>query len=449
MAEVLWSKGEELDQLMHSLTVGNDPQLDREIAGYDCLASAAHAKMLHKQALLTASETQSLLKELQSLYLRAEKRELDIPPQLEDAHTVIENTLVEKLGETGRKIHTGRSRNDQVLVATRLLIRSTLLKWLGELVSFTEAATARFESLKDIPIPGYTHLQPAMPSSVGLWLQSQVEPALGLLREGLFLLAELNACPLGAAAGFGSSIPLDRAYTAKLLSFSRVQRNPIDCNNSRGRYEEKALRWAVDVASLFEKLACDVSLYMTREFAFFSLPAELTTGSSIMPQKRNPDLVELLRGRAAKLRGAQAEITALVMKLPSSYHRDFQYTKEPFLRAAYELELMFEMATLIVQRFEVNQARTQACLYPDIYATYQAYRLVKSGMPFRDAYIQVAAAVRAGTLATGDLRSDFGCIAEETAQAASEASTEMTALKKQISEWQKKVIAVPDSVFSL
>lgn len=398
MAKRLWDKGEPVNARMQYLTVGDDPQIDRRLVSHDAIGSAAHAKMLAQQGILSNEECQKLLSSLKKIHAEGIDNIFNISFELEDVHTSIEDRLQQDCGEVGKRIHAARSRNDQVCLAARLYMRSELLKRLSELLSALDIVSTRFEDLKNISMPGYTHLQPAMPSSVGMWLHSFYEGLLDLAKDGLLLIDSLNVCPLGSGAGFGTNLPIDRQKVADLLGFKSVQRSVIDVNNSRGRFEEKVLHWCVMLAVLLEKWACDLMLFSTQEFGFISLPNELTTGSSIMPQKRNPDLVELLRARPSRIRGALQELTSITAKLPSSYHRDLQYTKAPLVRGLEELQACIEMFALTVSGMSVNKEKLEAAMYPELYATYYANNLVSGGMSFRDAYRETADKIKSGTL---------------------------------------------------
>ncbi|MGE0480589.1 MAG: argininosuccinate lyase [Phycisphaerae bacterium] len=395
----LWDKGAALDELIHRFTVGDDPQWDRLLVAADCAGSAAHARTLHRAKLLSDAELAALLAALRDVATDAARDSFAIPPELEDCHTAIEARLIDRCGDAGAKVHTGRSRNDQVATAMRLYLRGALLDRLVRLGEFTTTTLARIERDGAHAMPGYTHMQPAMPSSVGQWLHAVVEAALEHVRAGLALYERLDACPLGTGAGFGVPVALDRAFTAKLLGFSRVQRSAIDVQNSRGRYERDFARWAADAGALVEKLACDLMLFTTVEFGFFRLPESLTTGSSIMPQKRNPDVLELLRGRAARLRARAVELDWIIGKLPSSYHRDWQLTKEPAFRAAADVLDLLAVAERVIELVEIDAARMAAAMRPELYATLAALRATQGGTPFRQAYRQVADALRAGTFA--------------------------------------------------
>ena len=447
MAKKIWDKGEAVDQLMHELTVGNDPVLDLHLVCSDAVGSAAHARMLHKVGLLSESDCKSLLSALGQIFEEGAKRGFSIPQELEDVHSAIEARLIERCGEAGRRVHTARSRNDQVLLAVRLFLRRQVLADLNSLLALSDTIAQRFDELADVPLPGYTHMQPAMPSSLGLWLHAWYEGILELCQDGLRLLDVIDSNPLGSGAGFGSSLKIDRAYVAKLLGFARVQRSVIDVNNSRGRYEERYLRWALDISALFEKLACDVMFFCTKEAGFFSLPHELTTGSSIMPQKRNPDVVELLRARPSKVRGALAELQSLTAKLPSSYNRDFQYSKEPLFRGAGELKCIVQMAGLVLARFSVNRERLESSMHDELYATYDACREVQKGQPFRDSYRATAEKVKTGTMEVSSLKKDFALPQEESKIAMKSALRDISVLKSKTSEILENIERIERSVF--
>ncbi len=425
MAKRLWDKGEPIDARMQRLTVGNDPQVDLTLVTFDCIGSAAHARMLAKIGLLSHAELRALLTGLKKLYEESVAGKFEISQDLEDCHTAIEARLTQVAGEAGKRIHTGRSRNDQVILAMRLYLRNRTLFLLGRLVDVAGLFFERFESDGHLPMPGTTHMQRAMPSSVGLWLHAFAEGCIDSIRSGMHLLDELDSNPLGSAAGFGVPFPLDRQYVAELLGFSRVDRSVVDVQNRRGRDEGRFLSWCSEIAGLLEKFGWDIVLFSTDEFGFVSLPGQLTTGSSIMPQKRNPDLAEMLRGRAARVRGAASELQWAAAKLPSNYHRDLQYTKDPTMRGAAETADMLEMTELLVQGLEFNAARLQAAMGEELYATYDAFRRVQTGTPFREAYRQTADALAKGELRVGDLSSDFSMIAEATKLSVAEAVAEL------------------------
>jgi argininosuccinate lyase len=444
----LWDKGEATNELMRELTVGSDPVIDRELVYFDALGSAAHAKMLCVMKYLPEHDIELLLPALREIAEQGKAGAFNIPAELEDCHTAIENELVTRCGDAGKRIHTARSRNDQVLLAVRLYLRDVTVNGLGALIELSDSIASRIASDGDLPLPGYTHLQPAMPSSVSMWLQGWAEGINDLLRAGCALYDGLDSNPLGSGAGFGTNLTIDREYVTKVLAFSRTQRNPIDCNNSRGRYEERYLRWATDVASLFEKLAWDVLIYSTREFGFVTLPHDLTTGSSIMPQKRNLDIVELLRGRASRVRGALHELSGVIAKLPSSYHRDFQYTKEPLIRAVHEMDRIFGMASLIIKNLKFNAERLKSSMYTDLYATYDANVQVGQGVPFRDAYRTTAERVEHGSLNKDMLMREYDKIQHETKLLTDESRKELEHFRTQHRTLRTTLEEVERTVFS-
>jgi argininosuccinate lyase len=398
MTSQLWQKGTPLDAAIHTFTVGNDPQTDLALVPYDLLGTAAHVRMLGKAGLLTEAGAQDIIAELGRLLNEARAGRFVISPEQEDCHTAIEQALTAALGATGKNVHLGRSRNDQVLTALRLYLRDSAFA-LAERTAFLAGCFSDFAARwQDAALPGYTHLRRAMPSSGGIWGASFAEALLEELEALQGVLARLDRCPLGSGAGFGVPLPLDLDYTAQLLGFSRIQRNPADAANSRGRDALALAGWISGVGNMLEKFLWDLALYSTEEFGFVSLPAAFTTGSSIMPQKRNPDVVELARGRCAQLRAWRSELEQLATCLPSNYHRDFQLQKEPLLRCINGgLELLDILARL-VPGLVLHPERGQAACTPELYATQEAYRRVLAGgLPFREAYAAVGRELLAGT----------------------------------------------------
>ncbi len=449
MAKRLWDKGGSLDEAVQQFTVGNDPELDLALVRWDCFGSAAHARMLAEAGILSKKELPGILQALSEVRDTALSGKFTIPTELEDCHTAIESALVEKLGESGKRIHAGRSRNDQVITAMRLYQRASLIDLLLQVSRWCEAMSARAAELGDVDMPGYTHLQRAMPSSIGMWMHAFIEGGLDTIRFGLSVLEGLDSNPLGAAAGFGASLPLDRNLTAEFMSFSRVQRSPIDVQNSRGRLELRVLRWCEEVSSLIEKLAWDMHLYFSEEFGFLDLPTELTTGSSIMPQKRNPDVLELLRARASRVRGAASELAWVVGKLPSNYHRDYQYSKEPVMKAVANTAESLDMIRHVVGLFTVNKEALAAAMTPELYATYYAYRLVGEGKPFRDAYRETAEKVKKGEIDVASLKGDAQAIKQRAADGIDSASKELSSLVSEITQLQKRFAESERSVYVL
>jgi argininosuccinate lyase len=395
-ASQLWSKDLPLDVLVHRFTVGEDPQLDLELLPWDCLGSAAHVRMLAEVKLLPAGEAKSLVDGLRRVSHLVAQGAFLILPEQEDGHTALETELTRMLGDTGKRVHLGRSRNDQVALALRLLMRNALLGLGVKAAKAAEAFLAFANAHRDVPVPGYTHLRRAMPSCWGQWGQAFAE---GLLEEVQTLpavYARLDKCPLGAAAGFGAPVPLDRERVAALLGFTGVQRSPVDVINSRGRHEQALLDWICSVAFVLEKAFWDMALYSTEEFGFLKLPDAFTTGSSIMPQKRNPDVVELARATCAELRGWSAMLREIATGLPGNYHRDLQLMKKPLLSALRSADQLFDVTARLVDALEVDaDASAQACT-PDLHAAGRALHLAAKGMPFRDAYRQVAEELKEG-----------------------------------------------------
>ena len=391
-APQLWAKGEPLNQLIHRFTVGDDPNWDAQLFPFDCMASAAHAQMLGRAGLISADQAQQLTAALHGLF--------DVPISItmdqEDCHTAIEAALIASLGETGKRIHLGRSRNDQVLVALRLLLKQTVRESSTQLLALVQALLHFAQLHHDLALPGYTHLQRAMPSSFGMWAQGFAQGLLEELDASAGLLARIDRCPLGAAAGFGVPLPLDRQYCADLLGFAQVQISPTDCMNSRGRHEQALLDWFASIAHTLEKLAWDIVLYASQEFSFIRLPDAFTTGSSIMPQKRNPDVAELARAHCRQIRGFAEAHRHIMSGLPSSYHRDFQLGKAPLLGAIASMHTLLRVFTeLVPQLHPVASHAKQACS-DELYAAHAAYQKVAAGAAFRDAYVSIAEDLKSG-----------------------------------------------------
>ena len=386
----LWSKGIKLDASIEKFTVGNDHILDSRLVEADVLGSLAHAKMLAAVGLIKANELRSIQLGLQAILLEQQKGEFKISVLDEDVHTAIENRLVELAGEDGKQIHLGRSRNDQILTAMRIWMRDYQLNLVSKMAALTQCLLDFAQRHRLIPMPGRTHMQAAMPSSVGLWAGGFAELLLDDL-EGLSkLFSFLDQCPLGSGAGFGTSLPLDRELSAKLLGFQRVQINAAYGGLSRGKFESRLVDILEQIAISLSKLAQDLILYSMPEFAWFSIPEELCTGSSIMPQKQNPDVLELMRARAASVGAKGNQIKGIIRALPSGYNRDYQETKDPTMSAADILESMVGAATLVIKKLGVNKENLLKSFKPEIFATDAALDLVANGMTFRDAYKMVA-----------------------------------------------------------
>lgn len=386
----LWAKGLPLDEVLHRFTVGEDPILDRTLVPFDALASAAHALTLAHGKLIPDADAGALVAELKNICAEAEKGTFEILPEQEDGHTAIEARLTQVTGDAGKRIHLGRSRNDQVLVALRLLMRSELIE-LGQSVAALAQALLDFARQHgDVRMPGYTHLRRAMPSSLGQWASAFAESLLEELEQFPAIYTRLDRCPLGAAAGFGAPVPLDREYTAHLLGFARVQRNPVDVVNSRGRHELAILNEIATIGLTLEKWLWDLALYSTTEFGFLTLPDEFTTGSSIMPQKRNPDVVELGRATCRELRGHAAMATQLASGMPSNYHRDMQLLKKPLLDGLSDGKQLLDVLARLVPGIQPVPEKLEAASTPELLAAAEASRRVGEGQTFRDAYRDVA-----------------------------------------------------------
>lgn len=397
MSETLWAKDLPLDERLHAFTVGSDRTTDRALVPFDAEGSAAHARMLGECGLLELEEARALVRELRTLRDEAARGELIIAAEQEDGHTALEAALTKRLGPTGRRIHLARSRNDQVQTALRLLMRARLLD-LGEALLRSAGAFLAFaQEHAATALPGYTHMRRAMPSSWGLWSGAFAEGLLEELEQLPALWARLDRCPLGAAAGFGTPVQLNRERSAELLGFSRVQRSPIDVMNSRGRHEQALAAWIVSAAGTLEKAVSDLLLWSTEEYGFVRLPDAFTTGSSLMPQKRNPDVLELARGRCRELRGLSSLLTQLAGGLPSSYHRDHQLLKAPLLEITAKGEELFAVIAHLLPGLEVNAAACAAACSTELHAAAEACRLAGTGMPFRDAYAAVARQLDEGT----------------------------------------------------
>lgn len=388
--ERLWDKGEVLDSLVEGFTVGDDHLLDQNLVYYDCLGSMAHAAMLHKIGILTDQELDELLLGLEGVVEGFEKGDFVISRIQEDVHTAVENFLTESLGDVGRKLHTSRSRNDQVLVDLRLYAKDHLHCFFGELLNLISEFTHFAEVYAQVPIPGRTHMQRAMPSSLGLWAGAMAESLLDSL-EVLWGAYELNdQSPLGSAASYGSCLPIDRAYTAELLGFSRVQNNVLYANNSRGKIEAVVVHGLSQVMGDLSKAASDLIFFSLPEVGYLTLSSQLCLGSSLMPQKRNPCVLELIRGKAASVMGYLFQLLEITRGLPSGYHRDFQETKRPFLQSFEVSRGAVAVMTRMLEGIEVHEDVCKDSFSSELFATDHVLQLTEKGVPFRDAYRLVA-----------------------------------------------------------
>lgn len=389
----LWDKGEPVDAAIARFCTGNDPQLDAALIPYDVVGSIAHVRMLGRIGILRSGEVARLRRELLSIRALHAAGRFTIRLADEDGHTAIERHLTRRLGDLGRKVHTGRSRNDQVLTALRLYGREVVLNVTGAALAVGSSA-ARFAARHErTPMPGYTHTRRAMPSSFGFWAaafaEAIIDDVAGL--RGAFDL--LDQCPLGSAAGFGTALPLDRALTARLLGFSRVQRNAQHVQNSRGKIEAAALAACTQPLATAHRLATDLIWYSTPEFGFVRLPDRFCTGSSLMPNKKNPDVLELVRATYATVCADEFRIKSLLAGLPSGYNRDLQLTKEPFLRGLRASRDALAIAAHVLDGVEVDADRARAACTPEIFATDAALAAARRGVPFRKAYRATAAAL--------------------------------------------------------
>jgi argininosuccinate lyase len=385
----LWQKDYSLDALIEKFTIGEDWKLDSQLLISDCLSSIAHARMLKKIGLLRGDELLQLEEELRRLVKEVEAGNFQIRFSDEDGHTAIENHLVEKLGETGKKIHTGRSRNDQVIAALRLWGRGAAIHLLEAGAGAAGAFLDLAEKHSTVPMPGRTHMQIAMPSSVGLWAGAFAEELYDDLLHLLQTALHVDQSPLGSAASYGVPLPLDREMVSEELGFFKLQNNVLYVNNSRGKFESLLLDGAEQLMLTLSKAAQDLILFSMPEFGYFSLPRELCSGSSIMPQKKNPDMLELIRGKSATVSAWTQQVKQIIRALPSGYNRDMQETKEPFLRGLSTTHASLRVMQLTVESLEVNTEVLKAAMPREIYATDEALRLVGEGMSFRDAYREV------------------------------------------------------------
>ena len=393
----IWEKGEgEIDKLFERFTVGKDRELDLYLAPYDVQASIAHAKMLGKIGILTDEESPKLVEGLEAIGEEIAAGNFKISEELEDVHSQLEYQLTEKLGDLGKKIHTGRSRNDQVLVALKLFARAELKQIAEKVIFLFDLLISKSEEFKDYQMPGYTHMQVAMPSSFGLWFGAYAESLIDDLVMVKAAHKIVNKNPMGSAAGYGSSFPVDRDYTTDLLGFESPDHNVVYAQMTRGKMEKAAATAIGAVAGTLSKLSMDICLFSGQNFDFFELPRKFTTGSSIMPHKHNPDGFELLRARSNQLQALPFELTMMVNNLPSGYHRDLQQLKEHFIPAFDSLKDCLDLALLMIGGLSVKADIMQAPKYDLTYTVEVVNQLVQDGVPFRDAYKKVGAMIESG-----------------------------------------------------
>ena len=396
MAQKLWEKNVQVDHEVDIFTVGHDREMDLYLAKYDVLGSMAHIKMLESVGLLQLDELKLLLAELKNIYQMADNGKFVIEDGIEDVHSQVELMLTRKLGDIGKKIQSGRSRNDQVLVDLKLFTRAEIQKIVHLVEELFLVLQEQSERYKNVLMPGYTHLQVAMPSSFGLWFGAYAE---SLADDMQLLQAAYKICnrnPLGSAAGYGSSFPLNRQMTTDLLGFDSMDYNVVYAQMGRGKMERIVAIAMASIAGTLSKLAFDSCLFNSQNFGFIKLPDQFTTGSSIMPHKKNPDVFELTRAKCNKIQGLPNQITLISNNLPSGYFRDLQIIKELFLPSFEELEDCLRMVTHMMREIKVNEHILDDEKYTLMFSVEEVNRLVLSGMPFRDAYKQVGLAIEAG-----------------------------------------------------
>ena len=392
----LWEKGTKINELIESFTVGKDRDLDLCLARFDVIGSLAHIRMLESTGLLSAGELLVLSRELKNIYGEIIDGNFSIGDGVEDIHSQIELVLTNRLGEIGKKIHSGRSRNDQVLLDLKLFARDAIQTVAENTLHLFGTLISQSVRYKEVLMPGYTHLQVAMPSSFGLWFSAYAESLTDdlLLLQAAYRVADQN--PLGSAAGYGSSFPLDRRMTTELLGFETMNVNVVYAQMGRGKMERTVLFALASIAGTLSRLAYDVCLFMSQNFGFVTLPDELTTGSSIMPHKKNPDVFELLRAHCNLLQSLPAQMLTLTNNLPSGYFRDMQLTKEIFIPAFREINECIKIAGFALENIKINENILDDEKYNAIFSVEEVNRLVLSGIPFRDAYREVGASIKNG-----------------------------------------------------
>lgn len=392
----LWQKGAVAHEKVDKFTVGKDREYDIVLAQYDCQASIAHAKMLAKIGLISISESEQLCKVLEELKIAAETGNFTIEDEFEDMHSKIEHVLTKKLGDSGKKIHTARSRNDQVLVAMHLYLKTELGEIKTQVIAMFDLLLELSEKYENDLLPGYTHLQVAMPSSVGMWLSAYAENLIDDLYfwEAAYKIADQN--PLGSAAGYGSAFPIDRELTTELLGFDQLKINSLAAQMSRGKLEKSTSIALSSIGNSLAKLSMDICLYMGQDFNFISFPKNLTTGSSIMPHKKNPDLFELVRGKCNNLQALPNQLALLTSNLPSGYHRDLQLAKGPIIDAIQELKACMDILLFSLPKLEVTKDITAQKKYDYLFSVDTLNTEVIAGKPFRDAYHELGQAIEKG-----------------------------------------------------
>ena len=392
----LWDKNEPIDKRFERFTIGKDKELDLDLAYYDVLGSIGHVKMLHKISLLSSQESALILKELEVIKQQALNGTFHIEDGVEDCHSQIELQLIKKLGEVGKKVHAGRSRNDQVLTALKLFTRENLKQIVKRVGVLFELLQEKSEVTKNALMPGYTHMQVAMPSSFGLWFGAHAESLVDDLALLKAACQVADKSPLGSGAGYGSSFPLDRDYSSDQIGFEQLNYNVIYAQMTRGKHERAASFAIASLAATLSKFAGDVCLYAGQDFGFFGLDKKYTTGSSIMPHKHNPDGFELVRAKCNKLQSLPQELNLILVNLPTGYHRDLQVLKESFMPAFQQLIDCLEVTIAMTRELHVNEALMKEEKYDLLFTVEEVNRLVLEGIPFRDAYKKVAQMIQLG-----------------------------------------------------
>ena len=392
----LWDKGIKTDKKIDMFTVGNDRDLDLVLAKYDVIGSIAHAKMLHKIGLLSKDENNSLVKELKAILDVIEKGDFTIEDTFEDVHSKVEFILTEKLGDVGKKIHTARSRNDQVLVDMHLYLKDEITEIKNMVKALFDLLILKAEMHKKVLMPGYTHFQVAMPSSFGLWFSAYAESLIDdiYMLNTAYKIADQN--PLGSAAGYGSSFKIDRTLTTELLGFKTLKYNSVAAQMSRGKTEKAVAVGLSALAGTLSKFAMDICLYMSQNFNFVSFPDEFTTGSSIMPHKKNPDVFELIRGKCNSIQALPYELTLITNNLPSGYHRDLQILKESLIPTIQTIKACLEMLTFSLENIKINAEILNDPKYDYLFTVEEVNKLVAQDVAFRDAYRIVGSKIQKG-----------------------------------------------------
>ena len=392
----LWQKTTNVNELVESFTVGRDTEFDAQMAAFDVLGSLAHTRMLQSIDLMSAEDLDLVQRELKNIYADIQKGNFTIEAGVEDVHSQVELLLTQRIGDAGKKIHSGRSRNDQVLVDLKLFFRHELQQVVEETQTLFNQLIALSEKYKDILLPGYTHLQVAMPSSFGLWFGAYAESLVDDLELLLAAYKITNKNPLGSAAGYGSSFPLNRTMTTQLLGFESLNYNVVYAQMGRGKTERIIAQALSSIAATLGKMAMDQALYLSQNFAFVSYPDTLTTGSSIMPHKKNPDVWEIMRGKCNRLQALPTDVAMMTTNLPSGYHREMQLLKELLFPAFSEIKNCLHMATFMLQNVSVNTDILNDSKYAYLFSVEEVNRMVLEGTPFRDAYKQVGLAIEKG-----------------------------------------------------